>query len=77
MNIAAKNPVTGERICSSSVGGYFAPILKFIGYDRIVFMGRSEKLYYVYICENKRSSRILDIFGEKFSMPIMLKYEYV
>ena len=32
---------------------------------------------YVHIVRFIRSSRILDIFGEKFSMPVELEYEYV
>ncbi|GAI69503.1 unnamed protein product, partial [marine sediment metagenome] len=32
---------------------------------------------YVHIVRFIKSSRILDIFGEKFSMPVELEYEYV
>ena len=32
---------------------------------------------YVHIVRFIRSNRILDIFGEKFSMPVELEYEYV
>ena len=32
---------------------------------------------YIHLIRFIRSNRILDIFGEKFSMPIQLEYEYV
>jgi len=52
MNVVAKSPVT-NGIGSSSVGGQFAPVLRFAGYDHLVFMGRNRRLCYVYIDDNK------------------------
>ena len=46
--IVTKSPLTGT-ICSSNSGGYFPAAFKTAGYDAIIFMGRAEKLVYLWI----------------------------
>ncbi len=47
-NVVCKSPLTGTIEASNS-GGYFAPQLKYAGYDGIIFEGVSEKPVYLYI----------------------------
>ena len=51
MNVVSKSPVT-NGLGSSSVGGAFAPTLRFAGYDHLVLTGKSKGLCYVYIDSN-------------------------
>ncbi|MEE8469756.1 MAG: aldehyde ferredoxin oxidoreductase family protein [Dehalococcoidia bacterium] len=50
--VTAKSPESGF-LGSANFGGYFAPELKFAGYDHIVFTGRADKPVYLWI-ENER-----------------------
>ncbi|MHA2408137.1 MAG: aldehyde ferredoxin oxidoreductase family protein [Candidatus Ranarchaeia archaeon] len=47
-NITCKSPLTGI-LGDGNAGGYWAPELKFAGYDQIVITGRSEKPVYLWI----------------------------
>jgi len=47
-NVVAKSPLTGT-IGAANSGGYFAPELKYAGYDGIIFEGASENPVYLYI----------------------------
>jgi len=47
-NVVAKSPLTGT-IGAANSGGYFAPELKYAGYDGIIFENVSEKPVYLYI----------------------------
>jgi len=47
-NVVAKSPLTGT-IGAANSGGYFAPELKYAGYDGIIFENASEKPVYLYI----------------------------
>ena len=47
-NVVCKSPLTGTIEASNS-GGYFAPQLKYAGYDAIILEGASEKPVYIYI----------------------------
>ena len=47
-NVVSKSPLTGA-IGAANSGGYFAPELKYAGYDGIIFENASEKPVYLYI----------------------------
>jgi aldehyde:ferredoxin oxidoreductase len=47
-----KSPLTGGYFMSSG-GGFFAPELKFAGYDAVVISGKSEKPVYLWINDGK------------------------
>jgi len=51
MTISGKSPMTGI-LGDSAAGGFFGPEIKYAGYDQLVFTGKSEKLCYVYICDD-------------------------
>jgi len=46
--IVSKSPLTGT-IGSCSSGGFFGPIMKFAGFDGIIFEGKAKKPVYLYI----------------------------
>ena len=48
LHMAAKNPLTGG-IGSGSGGGFFAPELRFAGFDTVMVTGRAQKPSYVWI----------------------------
>ena len=47
-DIAAKSPLTGA-IGDSNMGGFFAPELRFAGFDHLVIKGKSDKPVYLLI----------------------------
>lgn len=47
-DIAAKSPLTGA-VGDSNVGGFFAPELRFAGFDHLVITGKAEKPVYLLI----------------------------
>lgn len=47
-SVTAKSPLTGG-IVSSEAGGYWAPELKFAGFDAVVITGKAEKPSYLWI----------------------------
>ncbi|MFA5904022.1 MAG: aldehyde ferredoxin oxidoreductase family protein [Desulfobacula sp.] len=51
MTISGKSPMTGI-LGDSAAGGFFGPEIKYAGYDQLIFTGKSEKLCYVYICDD-------------------------
>ncbi len=51
MTISGKSPLTGI-LGDSAAGGFFGPEIKYAGYDQLIFTGKSEKLCYVYICDD-------------------------
>jgi aldehyde:ferredoxin oxidoreductase len=48
LNVASKNALTGG-IGAGSAGGYFAPELRFAGYDHLILAGRAEDPVYIWI----------------------------
>ncbi len=46
-----KSPLTGFLACSNA-GGFFGPMLKFAGYDLIIFEGRAKKPVYLSIVDD-------------------------
>jgi aldehyde:ferredoxin oxidoreductase len=48
VEVTAKSPETGF-LASSNFGGFFAPELKFAGYDHIVIRGKADKPVYLWI----------------------------
>ncbi len=50
--VAAKSPLTGA-LGDASSGGYWAPELKYTGFDAIVFRGRSTKPVYLWVEDGK------------------------
>jgi len=52
LNVASKNPLTGG-IGAGSAGGYFAPELRFSGYDHLVIQGKAEKPVYLWINDDQ------------------------
>lgn len=55
----SKSPL--NLMCSSSAGGFFAPELRFAGYDHIVIKGKSNKPVFILI--NDDSVKIIDAYG--------------
>jgi len=51
-HIMAKSPLTG-LIGSSNMGGFFAPELRFAGYDHLVIEGAFDKWSYIFINDGK------------------------
>ena len=47
-SVVTKSPLTG-CFGDASAGGFFGPMLKFAGYDMIIFSGASEKPVYLYV----------------------------
>src|SRR5512133_3020485 len=47
-DVVTKGPLTGT-IAASSSGGVFGPMLKYAGYDLIIFEGKAEKPVYLWI----------------------------
>ncbi len=63
--VAAKSPLTGA-LGDASSGGYFAPELKYAGFDAVVFQGRATHPVYLWVDDGKaeiRSARRL--WGQK------------
>ena len=54
--VAAKSPMTGA-LGDASSGGYFAPELKYAGFDAIVFKGRSPEPVYLWVEDGKAELR--------------------
>jgi len=54
--VAAKSPMTGA-IGDASSGGYFAPELKYAGFDAIVFKGRSPEPVYLWVEDGRAELR--------------------
>ncbi|MEJ2478408.1 MAG: aldehyde ferredoxin oxidoreductase N-terminal domain-containing protein [Desulfobacterales bacterium] len=52
VEVAAKSPLTGIQ-GMSNMGGYWAPELKYAGYDSIVIKGRASKPVYIAIHNEK------------------------
>ena len=51
ITISGKSPLTGI-LGDSAAGGFLGPEIKMAGYDQLIFTGKSEKLSYVYICDD-------------------------
>jgi len=54
--VAAKSPLTGTY-CESEAGGFFAPELKYAGFDMVIIEGRSEKPVYLWIRDGNAELR--------------------
>ena len=54
--VAAKSPMTGG-LGDTSSGGYFAPELKYAGFDAVVFQGRASHPVYLWIEDGKAELR--------------------
>ena len=54
--VGAKSPLTGTY-CESEAGGYFAPELKYAGFDVVVIEGASEKPVYLWIKDGRAELR--------------------
>jgi len=50
-DVVSKGPLNGT-IAASSSGGVFGPMLKYAGYDMIIFEGKSPKPVYLWICDD-------------------------
>ncbi|PWI46701.1 aldehyde ferredoxin oxidoreductase [Candidatus Heimdallarchaeota archaeon B3_Heim] len=53
-DIAAKSPLTGA-VGDSNIGGFFAPELRFAGFDHLMITGKAEKPSYVWINDGEVS----------------------
>ena len=63
-NVVAKSPLTGT-IGAANSGGYFAPELKYAGYDGIIFENESENPVYLYINDDVVELRCAaDLWGK-------------
>ena len=49
-DIAAKSPLTGA-VGDSNIGGFFAPELRFAGFDHLAIVGSAKKPVYLYVYE--------------------------
>jgi aldehyde:ferredoxin oxidoreductase len=56
LSIDTKNTLTGG-VCSSNVGGHFAPEMKYAGYDSVVISGRSSDPVYLWLHDGKAELR--------------------
>jgi aldehyde:ferredoxin oxidoreductase len=54
--VGAKSPLTGTY-CESEAGGYFAPELKYTGFDVVIIEGKSEKPVYLWIKDGRAELR--------------------
>ncbi len=62
-NVVAKGPLTGT-IAASSSGGMFGPMLKYAGYDAIIFEGKAKKPVYLWIKDDEIELRSAeDLWG--------------
>lgn len=52
LSVAAKSPATGT-ILDCSIGGHFAPELKYAGYDAVIIEGKAKAPVYLYIEDDK------------------------
>ncbi len=59
VNFSFRSPLTGG-FAESQMGGYFAPKLKWAGYDMIIVTGASDKPVYLYVDENGAEIRPAD-----------------
>lgn len=59
LTVAAKSPMTGG-IGDANSGGYFAPELKYAGFDAVVFSGISSRPVYLMIEDGKAEIRPAD-----------------
>jgi aldehyde:ferredoxin oxidoreductase len=57
ISVASKSPVTGFTIYNSHSNGFFAPMLKFSGYDAIIVQGKAEALVYLWIHDGQSEIR--------------------
>ena len=57
--VDTKNILTGG-VCSSNVGGHFAPELKFAGFDAVVVSGFAPRPMYLWICDGEAELRDAD-----------------
>lgn len=63
LSIDTKNTLTGG-VCSSNVGGHFAPELKYAGFDAVSFTGQSPHPVYLWIEDGKAELRdARDLWG--------------
>ncbi len=63
--VSAKSPMTGG-IGDASSGGYWAPEMKYAGFDAIVVTGRSPKPVYLWVCDGKAELRPAEhIWGKR------------
>jgi aldehyde:ferredoxin oxidoreductase len=56
-DIAAKSPLTGA-VGDSNIGGFFAPELRFAGFDHLVITGKADKPVYLWV--NNGDIQVLD-----------------
>ena len=64
LNVAGKNPLTGG-IGSGSAGGFFAPELRFAGYETLVVTGKAERPSYIWIKDDRVAVRDASGLWEK------------
>ncbi|OPY86635.1 MAG: putative oxidoreductase YdhV [Syntrophaceae bacterium PtaU1.Bin231] len=63
-NVVTKSPLTGG-IAASSSGGIFGPMLKYAGYDMILFEGRANKPVYLWVNDERVEIRdAADLWGK-------------
>lgn len=64
-HIMSKSPLT-EYLASTNMGGFFAPELRWAGFDHLVIKGRSKKPAYIFIHDGKIKIRdASSIWGQK------------
>lgn len=62
--VAAKSPATGT-ILDCSIGGHFAPELKYAGYDAVIIEGKAKMPVYLFINDDKIELRsATDLWGK-------------
>lgn len=75
-HVAAKSPITG-LVGSTNMGGFFAPELRFAGFDHLVVKGKSEKPVYLWINDGEIEIREADhLWGkDTFETPATIRKE--
>jgi len=71
-DLVTKGPLTGT-IAASSSGGVFGPMMKFAGYDMIIFEGKSEKPVYVWINDDEIEIRSAEALWGKITAEVTEK----
>jgi aldehyde:ferredoxin oxidoreductase len=76
-DLAAKSPLTGF-IGNSNMGGFFAPELRFAGFDHLVIKGKAEKPVYLWIHDGEIQIRdAAHLWGKDTSQtPAIIRTEH-
>jgi aldehyde:ferredoxin oxidoreductase len=64
-NVVSKSPLTGFTVARARSNGFFAPELKFAGFDGVIILGKAESPVYLWIHDGDAEIReAKDLWGE-------------